>query len=128
MAKIEEASTKQGDMLEQELSPFIEDVKRMPEGNTDAVIKEIQDRLPEVVQKLVDQRVAEIKQNMTKENEERIQEINVLSANVLMCWKDENICSTLKQKSSDVRMTNERSNLPKQKNIPCWCSLWLARL
>ena len=31
---------------------------------------------------LVDQRVAEIKQNMTKENEERIQEINVLSANV----------------------------------------------
>ena len=80
--KIEEASTKQGDMLEQELIPFIENVKRMPEGNTDAVVKEIQDRLPEVVQKLVDQRVAEIKQNMTKENEERIQEINVLSANV----------------------------------------------
>ena len=80
--KIEEASTKQGDMLEQELSPFIENVKRMPEGNTDVIIKEIQDRLPEVVQKLVDQRVAEIKQNMTKENEERIQEINVLSANV----------------------------------------------
>lgn len=69
-------------MLEQELTPFIENVKRMPEGNTDAVLKEIQDRLPEVVQKLVDQRVAEIKQNMTKENEERIQEINVLSANV----------------------------------------------
>ena len=80
--KIEEATSKQGDMLEQELSPFIENVKRMPEGDTDAVIKEIQDRLPEVVQKLVDQRVAEIKQNMTKENEERIQEINVLSANV----------------------------------------------
>ena len=80
--KIEEAFTKQEDMLEQELTPFIENVKRMPEGNTDAIIKEIQDRLPEVVQKLVDQRVAEIKQNMTKENEERIQEINVLSANV----------------------------------------------
>lgn len=80
--KIEEATSKQGDMLEQELSPFIENVKRMPEGDTDAVIKEIQDRLPEVVQKLVDQRVDEIKQSMTKENEERIQEINVLSANV----------------------------------------------
>ena len=80
--KIEEATSKQGDMLEQELSPFIENVKRMPEGDTDAVIKEIQDRLPEVVQKLVDQLVAEIKQSMTKENEERIQEINVLSANV----------------------------------------------
>ena len=80
--KIGEASTKQEDMLEEELTPFIENVKRMPEGDTDAVIKELQDRLPEVVQKLVDQRVAEIKQNMTKENEERIQEINVLSANV----------------------------------------------
>ena len=80
--KNEEASTKQEDMLEEELTPFIENVKRMPEGDTDAVIKELQDRLPEVVQKLVDQRVAEIKQNMTKENEERIQEINVLSANV----------------------------------------------
>ena len=42
--KIEEASTKLGDMLKQELTPFIENVKRMPEGNTDAVIKEIQDR------------------------------------------------------------------------------------
>ena len=31
---------------------------------------------------MVDQRVAEIKQDMNKENEERIQEINVLSANV----------------------------------------------
>ena len=53
--KIEEATSKQGDMREQELGPFIENVKRMPEGNTDAIIKEIQDRLPEVVQKLVDQ-------------------------------------------------------------------------
>ena len=84
LQKAEEASTKQEDMLEQELTPFIEkeNVKRLPEGSTDAVIREIQDRLPEVVQKLVDQRVAEIKQNVAKENEERIQEINVLSANV----------------------------------------------
>lgn len=82
LQKAEEASTKQEDMLEQELTPFIENVKRLPEGNTDAVIREIQARLPEVVQKLVDQRVAEIKQNIAKENEERIQEINVLSENV----------------------------------------------
>lgn len=82
LQKAEEVSTKQEDMLEQELTPFIENVKRLPEGNTDAVIREIQDRLPEVVQKLVDQRVAEIKQNIAKKNEERIQEINVLSANV----------------------------------------------
>ena len=82
LQKAEEVSTKQEDMLEQELTPFIENVKRLPEGNTDAVIREIQDRLPEVVQKLVDQRVAEIKQNIAKKNEERIQEINVLSTNV----------------------------------------------
>ena len=82
LQKAEESSAKQGDMLEQELTPFIENLKRLPEGNTDAVIREIQDRLPEVVQKLVDQLVAEIKQNIAKENEERIQEINVLSANV----------------------------------------------
>lgn len=82
LQKAEEVYTKQEDMLEQELTPFIENVKRLPEGNTDAVIREIQDRLPEVVQKLVDQRVAEIKQNIAKKNEERIQEINVLSANV----------------------------------------------
>jgi len=82
LQKTEESSPKQEEMLEQELTPFIENVKRLPEGNTDTIIREIQERLPEVVQKLVDQRVAEIKQNMAKENEERIQEINVLSANV----------------------------------------------
>ncbi len=39
LQRAEEASTKQEDMLEQELTPFIENVKRLPEGNTDAVIR-----------------------------------------------------------------------------------------
>ena len=65
-----------------ELSPIIETVKQMPEANTDAIIGMIQERLPQVVQKLVDQRVTEIKRNMEKENEARIREINLLAADV----------------------------------------------
>ena len=65
-----------------ELSPIIETVKQMPEANTDAIIGMIQEHLPQVVQKLVDQRVIEIKRNMEKENEARIREINLLAADV----------------------------------------------
>ena len=65
-----------------ELSPIIETVKQMPEANTDAIIGMIQEHLPQVVQKLVDQRVTEIKRNMEKENEARISEINLLAADV----------------------------------------------
>ena len=82
LQKWEEPSPNQEEVIEQELTPFIETVKQMPEINADVVIRTLQDRLPEVVQKLVDQRVAEIKQNVTKENEERIREINILSAGV----------------------------------------------
>ena len=65
-----------------ELSPIIETVKQMPEANTDAIIGMLQERLSQVVQKLVDQRVIEIKRNMEKENEARIREINLLAADV----------------------------------------------
>ena len=65
-----------------ELSPIIETVKQMPEANTDAIIGMLQEHLPQVVQKLVDQRVIEIKRNMEKENEARIREINLLAADV----------------------------------------------
>ena len=75
-------SPKQDEVLEQELVPFIETVKQIPEVNTDAIVDVLQERLPEVVQTLVDKQVAEIKENMTKENEERIREINILSAGV----------------------------------------------
>ena len=65
-----------------ELSPIIETVKQMPEANSDAIIGMLQEHLPQVVQKLVDQRVIEIKRNMEKENEARIREINLLAADV----------------------------------------------
>ena len=101
-------SPKQDEVLEQELVPFIETVKQMPEVNTDAIIGVLQDRLPEVVQKLVDQRVAEIKQNVTKENEERIREINILSAGVSDVIERRNYLLDLekeiKQKQEEDRM------------------------
>ena len=82
LQKKRETSLKQEEVLGQELTPFIETVKQMPEVNTDALIGVLQERLPEVVEKLVEQRVAEIRQNMAKDNDERIREINILSAGV----------------------------------------------
>ena len=82
LQKKRETSLKQEEVLGQELTPFIETVKQMPEVNTDAIIGVLQERLPEVVEKLVEQRVAEIRQNMAKDNDERIREINILSAGV----------------------------------------------
>ena len=66
-------------MLEQELIPVIESVKQMPEVDSDK-ISVLQERLPEVVQKLVDQQVAEIRRDVAKDNDELIREINFLSA------------------------------------------------
>ena len=66
-------------MLEQELIPVIESVKQIPEVDSDK-ISVLQERLPEVVQKLVDQQVAEIRRDVAKDNDELIREINILSA------------------------------------------------
>lgn len=66
-------------MLEQELIPVIESVKQIPEVDSDK-ISVLQERLPEVVQKLVDQQMAETRRNMAKDNDELIREINILSA------------------------------------------------
>lgn len=66
-------------MLEQELIPVIESVKQIPEVDSDK-ISVLQERLPEVVQKLVDQQVAEIRRDVAKDNDELIREINFLSA------------------------------------------------
>lgn len=61
---------------------IIEAVKQIPRTDTDAIIAVLQERIPEVVNTLVDQQVAEKKRNLMLENEKRIREINVLSANV----------------------------------------------
>lgn len=93
-------------MLEQELIPVIESVKQIPEVDSDK-ISVLQERLPEVVQKLVDQQVAETRRNVAKDNDELIREINILSAivsdviehrNYLLNFEKEN-----KQKHEEYR-------------------------
>lgn len=76
------ANSQEGSLPDAKFEAIMEAVKQIPQTDTNAILTVLQERIPVVVQTLVDQQVAEIKQNMTKENEERIQEINVLSANV----------------------------------------------
>ncbi len=52
----------------------------MDEDDTNATMRVLQKRLHEIVENLAEQRVAEIKNNMAKDNDERIREINILSA------------------------------------------------
>lgn len=66
----------------QKLDAIIEAVKQIPRTDTNTFVAVLQERIPEVVKKLVDQQVAEIKRNLMLENEKRMHEINVLSANV----------------------------------------------
>lgn len=94
-------------MLEQELIHFIESVKQMLEVDSDKTISVLQKRLPEVVQKLVDQLVAEIRRNMAKDNDELIREINILSARVSDVIEHRNhlldLEKEIKQKQEEVR-------------------------
>ena len=60
----------------------MEAVKQIPQTDTNAILTVLQERIPSVVQTLVDQQVAEIKRNLMLENEKRMREINILSANV----------------------------------------------
>ncbi len=61
---------------------IMEAVKQIPQTDTNAILTVLQERIPAVVQTLVDQQVAEIKRNLMLENEKRMREINILSANV----------------------------------------------
>ena len=61
---------------------IMEAVKQIPQTDTNAILTVLQERIPSVVQTLVDQQVAEIKRNLILENEKRMREINILSANV----------------------------------------------
>ena len=78
----EKALQNQKTVESESITTVIEAVKQMPDVNADALVNILQERLPEVVQKLVDQRVSEIKRNIDKENEEHLREINFLSASV----------------------------------------------
>ena len=70
------------EIVDEGIMSIIKEVRLMPDGNIDAIEKMLLERLPEVVQKLVDQREAEIKQYLEKDYEKRLHELNILSANV----------------------------------------------
>ena len=76
------ASSQEGSLPDAKFEAIMEAVKQIPHTDTDAILTVLQDRIPEVVQTLVDQQVAEIKRNLILENEKRMREINFLSANV----------------------------------------------
>lgn len=64
------------------IRPIIKEVRQMPDGNADAFEKKLLERLPEMVQKLADQRVAEIKLYLEKDYEKRLQDHNYYSADI----------------------------------------------
>lgn len=76
------ANSQEGSLPDAKFDAIMEAVKQIPQTDTNAILTVLQERIPSVVQTLVDQQVAEIKRNLMLENEKRMREINILSANV----------------------------------------------
>lgn len=76
------AYSQEGSLPDAKFEAIMEAVKQIPQTDTNAILTVLQERIPAVVQTLVDQQVAEIKRNLMLENEKRMREINILSANV----------------------------------------------
>ena len=76
------ANSQEGSLPDAKFEAIMEAVKQIPQTDTNAILTVLQERIPSVVQTLVDQQVAEIKRNIMLENEKRMREINILSANV----------------------------------------------
>lgn len=76
------ANSQEGSLPDAKFKAIMEAVKQIPQTDTNAILTVLQERIPSVVQTLVDQQVAEIKRNLMLENEKRMREINILSANV----------------------------------------------
>lgn len=76
------ANSQEGSLPDAKFEAIMEAVKQIPQTDTNAILTVLQERIPSVVQTLVGQQVAEIKRNQMLENEKRMREINILSANV----------------------------------------------
>lgn len=76
------ANSQEGSLPDAKFEAIMEAVKQIPQTDTNAILTVLQERIPSVVQTLVDQQVAEMKRNLMLENEKRMREINILSANV----------------------------------------------
>ena len=76
------ANSQEGSLPDAKFEAIMEAVQQIPQTDTNAILTVLQERIPSVVQTLVDQQIAEIKRNLMLENEKRMREINILSANV----------------------------------------------
>ena len=76
------ANSQEGSLPDAKFEAIMEAVKQIPQTDTNAILTVLQERISSVVQTLVDQQVVEIKRNLMLENEKRMREINILSANV----------------------------------------------
>ena len=74
-------NSQEGSLPDAKFEAIMEAVKQIPQTDTNAILTVLQERIPSVVQTLVDQQVAEIKRNLMLENEKRMRGINILSAN-----------------------------------------------
>lgn len=76
------ANSQEGSLPDAIFEAIMKAVKQIPQTDTNAILTVLQERIPSVVQTLVDQQVVEIKRNLMLENEKRMREINILFANV----------------------------------------------
>lgn len=91
------------------LMEVIDSAKRIPAANTDVLMAMLKERLPEVVQELVDKQVAEIRWNLEKEYEERMKEIRFLSAGISDVIDRRNYCLDIEKKIKE-HQEEERKN------------------
>lgn len=91
------------------LMEVIDSAKQIPASNTDALMAMLKERLPEVVQELVDKQVAEIRRNLEKEYEERMREIRFLSAGISDVIDRRNYCLDIEKKIKE-HQEEERKN------------------
>ena len=74
----------QEDDQNKDLEAILDAVKQIPQADTDSIvsISTLRERLPEVVQDLVNQQVELEKKRLAQENEKRLNEINAMSTDV----------------------------------------------
>lgn len=65
-----------------DLEAIFDAVKQTPQADTDSIVSNLRERLPEVVQDLVTQQVELEKKRLAQENEKRLNEINAMSTDV----------------------------------------------
>ena len=100
------ANSQEGSLPDAKFEAIMEAVKQIPQTDTNAILTVLQERIPEVVQALVDKQVAEIKRNLMLENEKRMREINILSANVSHLLNLEAEIKRCQEEERKRRLTN----------------------